>query len=192
MPVISIDYNIYRPILETFDRLEWRSQTALGWVIRQFTRQPVNHTGMVMRFPAYDACGIDVVCTAEALGRGFGVNRLSRRLAATKGYCIAYPLKAEYDHLRGRLGATALGLDGTPYDLPALAGSALGYMPTGLKLLFCSEGIFVVGRRCGLPVPERWEKKAPRPGKDMDSLGWWSETGYRLVMRSSSKLKAGS
>jgi len=181
MTIISIDYSVYRPNLQTFDRLAWHSETALGWAIRRFTGQPVNHTGLVLRFAEYERCGHDVVCTAEALETGFDVNRLSRRLADNKGYCIVYPLRPEYHHLRPALGATAISLEGTPYDLPALVGNALGYMPTGVKLLFCSEGVFVVGRSCGLPVPKQWREKAPRPGGDMASLGWWQDVGYRLV-----------
>ena len=182
MTVQNVNYAEFRSQLHTFDRLEWRSESALGWAIRLFTRQPVNHTGMVIRFAEYDGCGKDVVCTTEALKNGFDVNRLSRRLKAQKGYCLVYRLKPAYHGLRAALGATALTLEGTPYDFPSLARSAIRYVPTDLKRLFCSEGIFVVGRACCLPVPSRWIKKAPRPGADMDSLGWWESTAYRLVM----------
>ena len=46
---MSLDlYKQYQPKLRTGDLLSWSSDSALGWLIRKFTKSDVNHSGMVI------------------------------------------------------------------------------------------------------------------------------------------------
>ena len=47
-------YNGYKSELRTGDLLSWGSASALGWLIKKFTKSDINHSGMVIRFSDYE------------------------------------------------------------------------------------------------------------------------------------------
>jgi hypothetical protein len=165
--------------MRTGDRLEWHSNSVLGKIIRWKTGDWSNHTGMVIRFRDYEGTGkVDKRFTTEALERGVEINRLSKRLSKFDGEVMWYPLLPKFDVYRGYMGAKALDFVGTPYDVNSLLRQIYRHVPADIRKLFCSEYVFVIGRDAGLPV-KAFDMKAPRPGKEMQALGWWGE-GIRI------------
>jgi len=163
--------------MDTFDRLEWRSETALGWAIRFMTKDYVNHTGAIIKFYEYDR-----VFTIEALDYGIEMNKLSDRLKAQKGYCVWYPLKPEYREYRKTLGQKMLDWAYVKYDYFSLFKQILFRATADASKMFCSEFYFLAGifHNPPLPYPEIYQKYAPRPGKEMDALEW-NEKGVRVL-----------
>jgi len=156
--------------MATFDRLEWRSNTALGWAIRFITKDYVNHTGVVVRFNEYNR-----VFTSESLEHGIDLNRLSDRLKTHKGSCIWYPLKERYHKYRITLGQKMLDWEYVKYDYFSLLKQILWRASADASKLFCSEAVFLAGifHKPPLPFPERFKDNAPRPGYEMGLLDWW-------------------
>ena len=73
-------YHNYQPNLRTGDLLSWASDSALGWLIRKFSKSDVNHSGMVIRFADYEEKnGASRRFTLEAV-RGIELHLISRRL----------------------------------------------------------------------------------------------------------------
>lgn len=169
------NYNIIRSEIETFDRLEWRSNSLLGKAIRLKTGDWSNHTGVIIRFHEYDAAG---VFTIESLETGVDPNRLSLRLQNFNGEVRLYRLKEEYRHLRQKLGEASLSLEGIKYDYWAILKNLFGKVSLNSNRLFCSEFGIVAGIKGGLPEPQGDD--APTPGSDMDALGWWEENYIQL------------
>jgi hypothetical protein len=173
-------YRKQRQKMRTGDRLEWRSDTVIGRLIRLVTRQRVNHTGMVIRFGSLEILkDIDLVCTAEALEDGFHIQRLSRRLDGHRGQVWWHRLKARHLASSPLMGSWALSFAGIEYDFKSLFKQAVARVTASPELLFCSEAIFLVGKKAGLPVSPDIQV-APQPGEDMDRLGWW-EKGERIL-----------
>jgi len=170
-------YNENRDYMRTFDRLEWRSKTAIGWLIREKTGAFVNHTGVIIKFKEFNR-----VFTSEALGGGIDLNRLSDRLIDHKGECFWYPLKPEYEKYRISLGQKMLDWEAVKYDYFSLFKQILFRVTFDASKLFCSEAPFLAGayHNPPLPFPDEFKEYAPRPGYDMDKIGWWQE-GVRIL-----------
>ena len=172
----SLDkYYKVRDTIETFDRLEWRSNSLLGKAIRFKTGDWSNHTGVVIRFHEYDAAGL---FTIESLEGGVDPNRLSLRLKEFDGHARLYKLKPEYHHLRKNLGEIALSMEGIKYDYGSLIKNLFGHVTIDKNRLFCSEFVKAVGVEAGLPYKNL---VATTPGREMNALGWWEKKAIQIL-----------
>jgi hypothetical protein len=176
-----VKYDKFRNVIRTFDRLSWCSNTPFGAGIRLVTKQPVNHEGVAIYFERYGRFNRDVLMTAEAMGNGFDLNRLSIRIKEQRGYCIWYPLRNEFADYRDALGAACLSYQGTKYDWESIWPQAFRKVNADSAKMFCSEAIYLIGKEIGLPTDSWSCGKAPQPGKDMDKIGWWEPGGYILI-----------
>lgn len=170
-------YNKVKGEMQTGDRLEWRSKTYIGWAIRKVTGDFFNHTSMIIRFRRFESQYLDNRFTLEALEGGIELNKLSRRLLKHKGEVYWYPLLTEYNEKRSMIGTIALDRVGIAYDYSSLTRQLFSKVSADVKKLFCSEYVFLNGRDAGLPTNMI---KAPRPGKEMQALGWW-DGGIRII-----------
>ncbi|MDA8141077.1 MAG: hypothetical protein M0036_20730 [Desulfobacteraceae bacterium] len=155
-------YHIMRPYLEDGDVLEWSSHTALGWIIRRFTGQDVNHTGGVIRMRWYEGTAGDRVFTPEANERGMVLTYLSRELRKYKGRVYLLKLKPEMDNFRPKIVRAQLDMIGVPYDFGGLLANAFGRVSIDARRYFCSEGIASSFVEAGAI---KIQQKAPRPGE---------------------------
>lgn len=157
-------YTYYKDQMKTGDLLEWKSNTPLGFTIRAFTGQNVNHDSLVLRLTEYE--GLERRrWTMEALENGTVLNLLSRRLEQFDGEVWWYPLKDEWNPKRGEIGERACKMVGIPYDYPSLFKNAFTRTMADAERLFCSEYCFL---SWGL------EGEAPVPGKILE-LGIFKE-----------------
>jgi len=154
-------YEQHRPYMSTGDLLLWRTNSALGWLIRLFAGGDVNHAGLVIWLTEYDK---DRIYTLEALEHGIVLQPLSERLAKLKGECYWCALKDGYSLYRTLIGCAALRMVGTKYDYKSLFAQALGRVSADAKRLFCSEYAVLSWHTAGLPVSI---DPAARPG-DME------------------------
>ena len=164
------NYNTYKEIMKTGDCLLWRSHTMIGWLIRFFSKAPVNHAGLIIR-PEEHGHFRDRRFTIEALEQGIILRLLSERLRSFDGEVWLYPLKDEFDEYRSKIGDWAIEKEGTPYDYGSLFKMIFGRVSADMKEFFCSEFCYMAWEENGLPVNE---EKAPRPG-DIPELGLFKE-----------------
>ncbi len=175
-------YQSHQPQLRTGDLLSWASDSAIGWLIRKFTKSDVNHSGLVIRFADYEEKnGASRRFTLEAI-RGIELHLLSRRLREYKGKVYWHALQERFADKRPLLGAIALKHTGVPYDYRSLFRNALGKVSADANKLFCSEYVYLTYTKCSF-TPETndsklliqlAEGKAPTPA-DMHKLGWWDD-----------------
>lgn len=156
--------------MKTGDCLLWRSRSALGWLIRKFSKAPVNHAGLVIRFASY--AGIrDRRWTLEALSSGVELSLLSKALKDYKGQVVWLPLdpRGITTEQRDEMGSWAMLHHKTPYDFSSLFKQVLVRVSVDAKRFFCSEYCYLAWKAAkinGLPKL----KHAPRPG-DLPLLG---------------------
>lgn len=131
------DYMRYRHLLDTGDKIEWRSNTVLGWLIRLRTGANVNHTSMVVKFD-FDGCR-ERRYVLEALNGGIELRLLSRRLEKFHGKAWWAPLQPRYAMYRSRLLGSALDAVGTEYDYGSLLRQLVGKVSVQAEKYFCSE-----------------------------------------------------
>jgi len=130
-------YLILRNRLDTGDLIEWRSSTAVGWLIRKFTGKKVNHSSLVVKF-ANEELG-ERRYILEALDDGIVLNLVSTRLAQFKGQAWWYPLKPEHNRLRAKILPWAIDQTGKPYDYDSLFKQMFSKVSCDARRLFCSE-----------------------------------------------------
>jgi hypothetical protein len=162
---IAAKYITYRGMMLTGDLLLWRSHSVIGWLIRLFSKAPVNHASLVLRLN-YEGLR-DRRFVLEALESGIVLRLLSERLSDYKGEVHWYPLRRKFNRRRPLIRNYALIKVGTPYDFGSLFKQLITRVPSDSKKFFCSEYCFMAYRAAGLPVVS---EKAPRPG-DLPSLG---------------------
>jgi hypothetical protein len=165
-------YERVRDYIDTGDRLEWHSETTLGYTIRARTGDWSNHTSGVIRLHSFETDAYDSIFAAEALEDGFDFNRLRRRLREFEGGVRWYSLLPQYRHLREEIGQIYIDYEGIPYDYDSLALSLFVRVEGDKEKVFCSEGVWLAGKEAGLPSRRL---TAPWPGSDMDRLGWWGD-----------------
>lgn len=174
-----VAYKQIRNQIKTGDMIEWRSRSALGSVIRFFSKQKVNHTGIAFVLENYGGYEGNHVFTLEAEPGGIRNNLLSAQLEKFDGEVYWSPLKPEFDHLRHKGIDWALECVGTPYDFKSLFKQALIKVSAEARKLFCSEFTFIYDVVCGI-LPQftfdtgrkvvvdtvtRKEVVAPKPGE---------------------------
>jgi len=175
---MTILYENVRDIIQTGDLLQWRSATALGWLIRKFSKAKDNHTGGAVLFKEYQGKERRRF-TLEALEHGYVLNLLSRRLGSHKGECYWHALKPEFRIFRVPIGIEMLKFCGVPYDYGSLFRQVFGHVSANARNLFCSEAIYLACRDAGCPIPDEWITTAPQPG-DMTALRLWDEIGVKI------------
>lgn len=164
------NYNELKSTMRTGDCLLWRSNSILGWMIRLFTKAPVNHAGLIIR-PGEHGHFKNRRFTIEALEKGIILRLLSERLRSFDGQVWLYPLKDEFDEYRSKIGAWALEKEGTPYDYRSLFKQIFGRVSADMREFFCSEFCYMAWRAVGINIKDQ---KAPRPG-DIPDLGIFKE-----------------
>lgn len=149
MAIINL-YSNYQLSLQTGDVIEWRSNTLLGWCIRGFTKQNVNHTSVVMK---YELCGTTEMerrYVSEATSKGVQLTFLSDKIKNHDGRCYLNRLKREYEASRIPLGIKLQELEGVPYDWGALFKNIFMRPLVDASELHCMEALQVALIRCGL------------------------------------------
>ena len=169
--------------IRTGDLLSWGSKSALGWIIKKFTKSDINHSGMAIRFADYEEKeGNSRRFTLEALQHGIDLHLISKRLEVHKGKVYWHPLLAKYDDQRPLLGAIALKYVGVKYDYRSLIKNVLGRVSAEASKLFCSEYVYTTFTQCQFKTDTQDNKlllsliegKSPTPA-DMAKLGWWQD-----------------
>lgn len=166
-----------RPLMKTGDLLEWRSKSLLGAAIRFFSKEEVNHSGLVLALEDYGSNQGQHIFTLEAEPGGIRNNLLSAQLKDFKGSVYWYPLKGRYD-LKRKAGVDwALEQVGVKYDFGSLFKNILGKVSADMRKFFCSEYAFIYYVKCGImplltikdsKIIDKYtgtEQKAPRPGE---------------------------
>lgn len=144
-------YRQYRDKLQTSDLLEWRSESLLGTLIRARTGQKVNHTGAVFRYNLLDGDPEDIHrYTGEALGNGFDLNLLSRRLTDFNGEVYWLPLKSKYNGYRSKIATHLIELEGVRYDYFSILKNIRRNVKIDNKRVFCSEAVHIALVKSGL------------------------------------------
>jgi len=164
--VVNDAYQDNRHRIKTGDAIQWRSHTALGFLIRMFSKG-VNHTSLVVRIEYYDP--YDRVFLLEALEPGIVLTSLSRRLAMHNGEAFWLPLSTDFDNKRYAIGAWALSFVGVEYDYESLFRQVFGRVSAEAKRFFCSEFAYLAWQNAGIPMKNP-TGKAPRPC-DIPGLG---------------------
>jgi DNA-directed RNA polymerase subunit H (RpoH/RPB5) len=175
-----MDYLKQRPLIKTGDPIQWKSKSAIGAIIRWWTKSKYNHTAMAIRFTEYDT---DRVFIIEAMEHGLQLRALSDRLESFKGEVWHLPLIGIYDPVRheiGRSGLYAIGR-GVKYDYRGcIFGNIKDRASKDYSKLFCSEFWYMciesvsVNRDALRPVIARanvyLNNEAPTPA-DIPNLG---------------------
>lgn len=154
-------YLQHRPFMRDGDVLEWSSPTVIGKMIRMGTGKDVNHTGAVINMVRYDR-----VLTAEAVGRGFKLSRISQAIQH-HDHLFWLRLRPEYDHLRTDVAKTLLDLVDVRYDFGSVFKSAFGRVSSEVGRVFCSEAVEYALVKTGIIKPQGY---AAWPG-DFENFG---------------------
>lgn len=166
-----------RPLMKTGDLLEWRSKSLLGAAIRFFSKEEVNHSGLIFALDDYGFNKGQHIFTLEAEPGGIRNNLLSAQLKDFDGSVYWYPLKSRYD-LKRKAGIDwALEQVGVKYDFGSLFKNILGKVGADMRKFFCSEYAFIYYVKCNImplltikdsKIIDKYtlqEQKAPRPGE---------------------------
>lgn len=154
-------YFKYRSKIKSGDLLEWRAKTALGWIIRWFTKKKVNHTSMCLALDQYMHFDQPRKFVVEALLSGVQLNLISRSLEEYDGEVYWLPLFHGFDSLRDDIAKFIICEVGKKYDLRSLLKNARGPVLADGKEQFCSELAFLALKHVGLVEGQY----APRPGE---------------------------
>lgn len=171
MDKVVTPYKEVRYLMQSGDVINWSSESALGWLIRKFSKADVNHSSKITRT---DELGADRIFITEALARGIELHALSERLKTHKGKAYWLQLKSEHDS--ARYGARKWALDhiDVGYDYSSIFKQTHGRVNANSKKLFCSEFCFLALRDGGKIEQLENVVIAPRPG-DMKNLGIFYE-----------------
>jgi len=145
-----VAYKQIRDQIKTGDMLEWRSRSALGSIIRFFSKQKVNHTGIAFVLENYGGYEGNHVFTLEAEPDGIRYNLLSVQLENFDGEVYWSSLKPEFERLRHAGIDWALEQVGKPYDFKSLFKQALIKVGADARKFFCSEYYFIYLVICGI------------------------------------------
>lgn len=167
MKEIVVHYESIRHMMKSGDVINWHSDSALGWLIRKFSKADVNHSSTIVRT---DELGSDRVFITEANPRGIELHALSDRLKDHRGE--VYWLQLRNEHESARYGARKWAVDhiDVGYDYGSLFKQVCGRVSAESKKFFCSEFSFMALRDGGKIQQMQDITIAPRPG-DMEGLG---------------------
>ena len=173
-------YYDVRPEMDTFDLLQWSSDSFFGEIVKSVTGSDIIHSGVVVYLTSKTCPEVKERWTMEALGSGFFPRSLRKRLKHYDGQVVWYPLKEKYWEKRHDLWQATWKYVATPYDFLGLTLNAFDYISPDDDTLICSEAVYFSGLTGGLET--EWpEEKAPRPA-DMPKLGWWDISRKRKLL----------
>lgn len=137
-------YSLIRHRIQTGDLIEWRANSALGFMIRSVTGKNVNHSSSAIW--DQNITGMNHTCrgdqrlyVGEAIARGYCKTYLSNELKKYDGKIYWSALKPEYDHVRLILAFNLQQLEGRPYDYMSLIRNLWRRVPLNDSELYCSE-----------------------------------------------------
>jgi hypothetical protein len=172
-------YKQIRNQIKTGDMLEWRSRSALGYVIRFFSGKDKNHTSLCVDLKEYANYQYPHKFVLEAEPNGIELNLISRLLEEYSGSVWWSPLRPEFDSKRDLIAQWALEKAGIKYDYKGLFKNIFGHVSADARHFFCSEFRFIVlvavgilpqytydsGRKIVVDTVTGKPVKAPRPGE---------------------------
>jgi uncharacterized protein YycO len=164
-------YTDIRHLIKTGDRIEFAEHTALGRIIRFFTKRLVNHTAMALSIDQFSNYVGNRKFVIEAEPDGVNVNPLSLAMQRATGKVFWTPLKPTHDNQRDAAGDFALQQAGKAYDLGSLFKNAWMRVSADARKMFCSELYFLALKAGGLVSGAN----APRPG-EFDQFPIFGET----------------
>jgi hypothetical protein len=151
-------YRKHRPQMQTGDALQWSTSSALGWLIRKFSKADVNHTSLVVDVNEYNR-----KYQLEAIEQGIALTSISRRLKDFKGRVWWLPLKDELSDYRDTINQIAFHQVGIRYDYGSLFAQVFGRVSTDASKFFCSEFAYFCWYGSAIPMHNP-TGMAPRPG----------------------------
>ncbi len=154
-------YLKFRNNIKSGDLLEWRPRSALGWLIRLFTRAKVSHTSMCLALDKYMSFDQPRKFQVEALPHGVALTLISRSLEEFDGEVYWVPLFPGFDALRDEIAKWIVCEVGKKYDYASLFKNIKGPVIANGNKLFCSELAFLALKHVGLVDG----MTAPRPGE---------------------------
>lgn len=159
-------YLAVRDRMKSGDCILWKSKSALGWLIRFWSRG-YNHASILLNLSEYKVLK-DRRWMLEALEHGTVLTLLSVRLKGFRGEVWWHPVRADYDQYRDAVAAWALDYVGTAYDYDSLFRQAFAAVSADAGKLFCSEYFYLawksaMNRDFGM-------RSAPKPG-DIPTMG---------------------
>lgn len=157
-------YYTLRENIHTGDALQWRSSSALGFLIRKFSKAKVNHTSLVVSPLLHDRR-----YQLEALAHGIAFTAISTSLQAHKGQVWWLPLQEQFEPLAPLIDEAAFDQIGKKYDYLSLLTQMLSRVSTDSRRFFCSEFAYFCWKAAKIPMKNP-SGKAPRPG-DIPKLG---------------------
>lgn len=181
-------YETIRGNIKSGDMLQYESESALGWLIRQYSRDKrfcwiipygshptpnPNHTAPLIT--DYEDKKFRVYCI-EALEHGPELTHTSERLKNHKGHVWYYPLLDKYDYCRTDIKFWLMDVAALKvgYDYGSIFKQMAAAVSADAKKLFCSETEFL-GCKEGGKIPElQGITIAPKPAY-MPSLGIFGE-----------------
>ncbi len=139
MPDMKLfEYHYFRKRMQTGDLVEWASPTAIGGLIRLFTKKKVNHSSLLLNLDRFAGLQ-NRRFILEALGDGIDLNLMSKRLKEFNGKVYWSALKSKYNYRRDDIASWALDKVGTDYDYRSLFANMWGMVNQDAKKFFCSE-----------------------------------------------------
>jgi hypothetical protein len=175
---MSVPYESIRDGIKSGDGFEFAGATAIGHIIRFFSKQKVNHTALCLSIDEYSDYLGNRKFFLQANPGGIELSPISRYLNNFKGKAYYYRLRAT-DQQRRLIADWALQQADTPYAYKNLAQNIFGHVSADAQRLFCSEFRFialVVGgviphlvfnkhTGCVYDVRNGRKVPAPRPGE---------------------------
>jgi len=158
-----IVYDKIWPYIKTGDKVEWRTESMLGALIRMRTRTNRNHCSICINYDEEDEPRRHIIEANEFIQ----LNLLSDRLREHKGTAYWAPLKSRYDDRRGIIKNWALEQRGIPYDWGGFFACVLGRIFYDVRRFICSE--FLCAALVNAEIIEQ-PKVSPWPG-EFDQFG---------------------
>jgi hypothetical protein len=139
-------YTKVRPEMKTGDHLGWRSNSAIGYFIRVFSRGDINHSSIVIKVDGVNDHRFDLGANKKAVE----LHKLSWMLREYRGEVWWYPLKDEYEERRQLIEQAAFKLIDIGYDYNSLIKNMVGRVSTNMSKLFCSETYNLIMLQAGI------------------------------------------
>lgn len=133
-------YEVVKDLLKTGDVIGWDGRNILHVTIDSFTGGDIGHVSQVIRLSEYEGKERRRY-HSEATAKGVLASPLSYALEGYVGKVWWYPLKDEWDSLRGEIGERMIALMGRGYDYSTLAKKAFFSPMCDDRLVICSEYI---------------------------------------------------
>lgn len=170
----------------TFDRLSFNGKGGISGAIKLFSGENRSHEAAIGRdFRDKNRIGI-YEADPEVMLIG-----IERKLREYDGEVYWHRLKKEYQKYRHEIEQKMWEYTGSGYDWLGVFLQPFKRVIADPKNQWCSEMLLLAGvyfrapAPSPLPIPKRFvtdkfELIGPRPGSEMDALGWWDE-GIKII-----------